>query len=253
MYERVFKMCGIIGYTGKQQAKNILLEGLGRLEYRGYDSSGICVNYKNELNFVKAEGKLANLEDKLKKVELKGNTGIGHTRWATHGAPDEINSHPHFSNDCKFAVVHNGIIENYRELKAFLTERGFKFTSQTDTEVVPILLQYNYKSSIFEAIKETVAMLKGSYALGILSCYEPNKLYAVRKDSPLILGKGDGENFIASDIPALLSFAKEFYLLEQDEYAILTQNEITVLNAKGEKISKEVFVVTQDEAYEKIK
>jgi len=241
-------MCGIIGYAGKQQAKNILLEGLSRLEYRGYDSAGICVNYKNELNFVKAEGKLVNLEDKLKKVELKGNTGIGHTRWATHGAPDEINSHPHFSNDCKFAVVHNGIIENYNSIKEFLSEKGFSFISQTDTEVIPMLLQYNYKGDVLETIKETVTMLKGSYALGILSCYEPNKLYAVRKDSPLILGKGNGENFIASDIPAILPYTKNIFLLEEDEYAVLTENDISVFNYQGKKISKEAFEVTWDGA-----
>ncbi len=241
-------MCGITGYAGKKEAKEFLLEGLKRLEYRGYDSSGICTFEEAGLKTVKAEGKLINLAKRIPQENLCSNIGIGHTRWATHGAPTEINSHPHLSQDGNFAVVHNGIIENYRELKNELEEKGFEFVSQTDSEVIPMLLQYNYKGNVLEAIIKTIKMLKGAYALVILSAYDKDNLYGVRKDSPLIIGKGDNENFIASDIPAILPFTKEIYLLEHNEFAIVGKDKITVLNACGEKIEKEPFDMKWDES-----
>ncbi|MBO5453395.1 MAG: glutamine--fructose-6-phosphate transaminase (isomerizing) [Clostridia bacterium] len=239
-------MCGITGYIGNKEAKEFLIEGLKRLEYRGYDSSGICVLEEKTLKTLKAKGKLSNLIDITSKETLSSNIGIGHTRWATHGAPTVENSHPHLSADGNFAVVHNGIIENYRELKSMLEDKGFKFVSQTDTEVIPFLLQYNYKGNILDAVKATVGMLKGAFALVILSTYDNGRLYAVRKDSPLILGRGEKETYIASDIPAILPYTKEIYLLEQDEIAIAEKEKVTVLNKEGKEISKEPFSITWD-------
>ncbi len=239
-------MCGITGYVGQKQAKDILLKGLEKLEYRGYDSAGICVVGKESLKSSKVKGRLANLMEKTSAEDMTGTVGIGHTRWATHGAPTEINSHPHFSNDGNFAVVHNGIIENYLELRAFLTEKGFSFLSETDTEVVPQLLQYHYNGDIFETLTKVVGMLEGAYALGVVSTYEPETLYAVRKDSPLIVGLGENENFIASDIPAILEHTRSIYLLEQGEYAILTKDKVEIVDKNKNSISKEVFEVNWD-------
>ncbi|MDE6397829.1 MAG: glutamine--fructose-6-phosphate aminotransferase, partial [Clostridiales bacterium] len=197
-------MCGIVGYTGKRQATPILLDGLSRLEYRGYDSSGIAVANKDTVEVVKAQGRLAELY-KRTGDRPAGVTGIGHTRWATHGGPSDVNAHPHYSGNKTFAVVHNGIIENYLELRAFLSDRGFTFLSETDTEIVPMLLEYYYDGDMLDAIIKTRNKLKGSYALGILHAGDGNVFYALRKDSPLVIGLVEGENFIASDMPALLT------------------------------------------------
>ncbi len=246
--ERILFMCGITGYVGQKEAKDILLKGLEKLEYRGYDSAGICVAGNNVLKSSKVKGRLANLTEKTSKEDMSGHIGIGHTRWATHGAPTEKNSHPHFSNDGNFAVVHNGIIENYLELRAFLTEKGFEFISETDTEVVPQLLQYYYNGDIFETFSKVVSKLQGAYALGVVSTYDPETLYAVRKDSPLIVGLGKDENFIASDIPAILEHTRDIYLLEQNEFAILTKDTVQIVDADKKPISKEIFKVNWDVA-----
>lgn len=239
-------MCGITGYVGTKEAKDVLLNGLSKLEYRGYDSAGICVVGNETLKSSKVKGRLVNLVEKTASEDMSGHIGIGHTRWATHGAPTEQNSHPHFSNDGNFAVVHNGIIENYLELRAFLTEKGFKFMSETDTEVVPQLLQYYYNGDIFETFSKVVGMLQGAYALGVVSTYDPETIYAVRKDSPLIVGLGKDENFIASDIPAILEYTRDIYLLEQGEFAIITKDTATVVDKDKNVINKEIFKVNWD-------
>ncbi|MCI8458746.1 MAG: glutamine--fructose-6-phosphate transaminase (isomerizing) [Clostridia bacterium] len=234
-------MCGIVGYTGKQQATPILLDGLSRLEYRGYDSSGIAVGSGNGIEVVKAKGRLAELY-KRTGDRPEGTVGIGHTRWATHGAPDDANAHPHYSQDRTFAVVHNGIIENYLELRAFLSERGFTFLSETDTEIVPMLLEYYYNGNMLETIIKTRNKLKGSYALGILHAGDGGAFYALRKDSPLVIGLGEGENFIASDMPAVLTHTRRFIIPDEKEIAVITPSGVTVYNRNQEEIEKEIFV-----------
>ena len=219
---------------------------LPALEYRGYDSAGICIAGETGLKSCKAKGRLSELVEKSKNMDLSGTTGIGHTRWATHGAPTEYNAHPHFSNDGNFAIVHNGIIENYLDLKAFLAEKGFTFASDTDTEVIPQLMQYYYNGNVFDTFLTVVSKLEGAYALGLVSTYEPNTLYATRKDSPLIAGLGKGENYIASDIPAILSETKDVYLLEQGEFAIVTADEIKIVDQDKNPIDKKIFEVNWD-------
>ena len=213
-------MCGIIGYIGAQKATPILINGLLRLEYRGYDSSGISTVEKDGLSVMKDKGRVKNLYDLDGIDELKGTIGIAHTRWATHGKPSKENSHPHLDNSKSFSVVHNGIIENYNELRKFLGENGYIFHSQTDTEVIPNLIHYYYskdnnhdESKVLRAVQNACKNLKGSYAIQVLSKDLPDNMIVVRKDSPLVIGKGDGENYISSDIPAILSFTKYFYLL----------------------------------------
>ncbi len=237
-------MCGIVGYIGNKNAEKILIEGLEKLEYRGYDSAGIAVYDGNALNVCKEKGKLANLKGKLEEHHLEGKLGIGHTRWATHGEPSHTNSHPHLSENGEFAVVHNGIIENYREIKEFLKNNGFVFSSQTDTEVIPQLLQYNYDGDIIEAVQKTVKTLKGSYALGIISKNDPDILIAVRKDSPLIIGKGADGNYIASDIPAVLPYTDEVYLLEDGETAILKKDDVKIFDGSGKPVKRDIYKVT---------
>lgn len=236
-------MCGIVGYIGGRNASELLVQGLERLEYRGYDSAGIAVKNQSEIAVCKEKGRLDNLKGLLLENPMVGNIGIGHTRWATHGEPSKTNSHPHTSGDGKIAVVHNGIIENFFELKEFLKSNGYSFLSETDTEVIPHLIDYFYDGDLLEALKKTVSKLKGSYALGVISEYEPNKLLAVRKDSPLIVGLGEGENFIASDIPAILSETKDVYFLEDNEFVILTENSVEITDINGNKVEKEVFKV----------
>ena len=200
-------MCGIVGYIGSQNAQDFVIDGLEKLEYRGYDSAGIAVNTgKSEFNIVKKVGRLKNLENALKENPLEGNIGIGHTRWATHGKPSDINSHPHFNKDKTLVVVHNGIIENYLELKKDLIAKGYEFVSETDTEVVAHLLDSLYEGDLLEAVKKLLKIIKGAYALGMMSISEPDRIIAARKESPLIVGLGKGENFIASDIPAILKY-----------------------------------------------
>ena len=243
-------MCGIVGYIGKRNATEILINGLEKLEYRGYDSAGIAVFDGNGLCVRKEKGRLKNLEEVLNLAPLCGNLGIGHTRWATHGEPSDRNSHPHSSSDGKIAVVHNGIIENYSELREFLTEKGYTFKSETDTEVIPHLLHYHYSQnggSLISAVKSVVEVLEGSFALGIVCSDNTEQLIAVRKDSPLIIGLGDDENFIASDIPAIMSETRRVYLLEDKEIAILTKDSVAICDFEGNPVSREVFNVTFSE------
>lgn len=240
-------MCGIVGYVGSQQAQNILTEGLSKLEYRGYDSAGIAVmDASNAIQVKKRKGRLKNLEDVLAQTPLEGTLGIGHTRWATHGEPSDINAHPHCSIGNRIAVVHNGIIENYMELKEELIKEGHLFVSDTDTEVIAHLLDSLYTGDLVETLKLAMEKIRGSYALGILCSEEPDKLVAVRKDSPLIVGLGEGENFIASDIPAILKHTRDVYLLDNGEIAVLTKDNVLVLDKYGEPAGKQVFKVDWD-------
>lgn len=241
-------MCGIVGYIGPKQASDILVEGLQKLEYRGYDSAGIAVFNNGKINIRKHKGRLKVLENELEKEACPGNSGIGHTRWATHGAPSDINSHPHTSEDETIAVVHNGIIENYIQLKEELIEKGYRFVSETDTEVVAHLIKDLYKGDIFEATKEAIKRLNGSYALVVMCKEENDRLITVRKDSPLIVGLGEGENFIASDIPAILNHTRDIYLLDDNEIAVITKDNIDVFDLNGEKVGKQIFKVNWDAA-----
>ena len=241
-------MCGIVGYIGKQEATPILIDGLSKLEYRGYDSAGVCVYKDGSLNMQKTQGRLANLEEKLSQISIDGDLGIGHTRWATHGEPSDANSHPHYNEDETIALVHNGIIENYIQLKEMLIEEGYTFKSETDTEVAVQYIGYHYKktNNILDAVTEAMKNLKGAYAFAIVCKNEPDKLIAARKESPLIIGKGNGENFIASDIPAILKYTKDIYLLESEEVAVVTNNGIEIMDINQEPVEREVFKVTWD-------
>lgn len=239
-------MCGIVGYIGNKQAQEILVDGLSKLEYRGYDSAGIATIENSIINVRKKKGRLKNLSNLLVERPLSGNTGIGHTRWATHGVPSDLNSHPHCSLNNHIAVVHNGIIENYMELKEELIGLGHLFASDTDTEVVAHLLNHLYTGNIVETLQLAMKKMKGSYALGIICTDEPDKIVAVRKDSPLIVGVGCGENFIASDIPAILKYTRDVYLLDDNEIAILTKDHVEVLDSHGEPAGKQIFRVDWD-------
>ena len=246
-------MCGIVGYIGEEQAAPILLKGLQKLEYRGYDSAGVAVYNDTGVHVVKSKGRLSVLDGILQGgKELPGTVGIGHTRWATHGAPSDVNSHPQVSDGGLFAVVHNGIIENYLYLKNHLIRRGVEFVSDTDTEVVAQMLEYYYKGDVLETIQKVISKVEGSYALGIISADHPDCIYAVRKDSPLIIGIGQGENFIASDIPAILSKTREICRLKDNEIAELTRDGVKFYNADGEPVEKEIEHIEWDiEAAEK--
>ena len=246
-------MCGIVGYIGNKQATPILLAGLSKLEYRGYDSAGIATVEKDEIKILKDKGRVENLYNLTKKEKNEGSIGIAHTRWATHGIPSKTNSHPHMDNSNSFAVVHNGIIENYIELRKFLEEKGYKFLSDTDTEVVPNLIHYFYNNDskddelkILRAVKQTCDKLIGSFSLEILSIFMPDNMIVVRKDSPLVIGKGYSENYIASDIPAILSYTKDFYLLENFEYVILSRDDIKFYNNDLKEFEKETTTITWD-------
>ncbi|MBS4538285.1 glutamine--fructose-6-phosphate transaminase (isomerizing) [Clostridium sp. D2Q-11] len=245
-------MCGIVGYIGKQQASNILVEGLSKLEYRGYDSAGVAILENDNLDVRKYKGRLAVLQENLEKVPVKGNIGIGHTRWATHGEPSDVNSHPHANNSGNIAVVHNGIIENYIEIKERLIMNGYKFLSETDTEVVAHLVDMYYEGDLIDAVQKAVKDLEGAYALGVINKENPDKLIAVRKDSPLIIGIGEDENFIASDIPAVLKYTRKIFIMEDGEMAIVKENDITLMKTDGTPVEKEVYTVNWDvEAAEK--
>lgn len=227
-------MCGIVGYIGKQKASPILINGLIRLEYRGYDSAGISTIEKTGLSLMKDKGRVKNLYNLEGINDLTGTIGIAHTRWATHGKPAKENSHPHMDNSKTFSVVHNGIIENYNEVRKFLTDNGYTFYSQTDTEVIPNLVHYYYHKDeknddlkFLRAVKNACADFKGSYAIEILCKDFPDNMIVTRKDSPLVIGKGEEENYISSDIPAILSFTRNFYLIDDLEFAILTRNTVT--------------------------
>ena len=235
-------MCGIVGYIGEKKATPILINGLLRLEYRGYDSAGIAVMEKNNIIVKKDKGRVNNLYNLEGIDSLNGTIGIAHTRWATHGKPSKENSHPQLDNSGSFAVVHNGIIENYHELRNFLIEKGYTFSSQTDTETIPNLIHYYFKkeNDVLKAIKNTCNDLKGSYALEILAAAESDKMFIVRKDSPLVIGKGNGENYISSDIPAILSYTKDFYLLDDNEIVELTKDNATFYDKDLNRIDKPI-------------
>ena len=234
-------MCGIIGFTGGREAAPVLLEGLKALEYRGYDSAGLAVMGEAGLELAKTGGRIEALCEKTHGgADLPGYSGIGHTRWATHGAPTDLNAHPHVSNNGKFAVVHNGIIENYSALREELTARGCVFLSETDTEVVVHLLETCYTGDIKQALMRTAARLEGSYALGILCTDAPGKLYALREASPLILGLGAGENYFASDVTALVAHTRNAVFLEDGQFAELTAEGVTVFDGAGRPIDAPV-------------
>lgn len=241
-------MCGIVGYLGSRKAAEVIVEGLSKLEYRGYDSAGVAVNSSNEeeLNIRKFKGRLSVLAEDLEKNPIDGNLGIGHTRWATHGEPSDVNSHPHFNQAKTIAVVHNGIIENYMEIKEELISEGVKFESQTDTEVIAHLVDKYYEGNLLDAVYKTISKLRGAYALGVICKEHGNELVAVRKDSPLVVGVGEGENFIASDIPALLKYTRDVYFLENGEVVHLKDENVTVYDSNRNLVEKEVFHVTWD-------
>lgn len=239
-------MCGIVGYLGNRMATEVLIEGLSKLEYRGYDSAGVAVNTGNELEIRKFKGRLAVLAEDLEKNPIQGGLGIGHTRWATHGEPSDVNSHPHFNMDRTIAVVHNGIIENYIELKEELQAEGVKFLSQTDTEVVAHLVDKYYEGNLLDAVYKTTQRLRGAYALGVICKDNSQELVSVRKDSPLVVGLGEGENFIASDIPAILKYTRKVYFLENGEFVHIVGDKVIVLNENREVVNKEVNEITWD-------
>ncbi|MGN1163757.1 MAG: glutamine--fructose-6-phosphate transaminase (isomerizing) [Candidatus Ornithospirochaeta sp.] len=244
-------MCGIVGYSGKRQASLVLLEGLRKLEYRGYDSAGMAVlGDDGKTRIVKAKGRLKVLSEKTLGGEtLPGHTGIGHTRWATHGEPSENNAHPHFSDDNNVVAVHNGIIDNYVELKEKLLGKGYKFYSETDTEVVTKLVDYYYKKyniGPIDAIAKTMVRVRGSYALAVMFHDCPGEIYVARKDSPLVLGKGEGESFVASDVPAILKYTREVYYLGNLEMARIKDGDITFFNLNGDTFQKESTSITWD-------
>ena len=232
-------MCGIVGYIGKQQAAPILLDGLEKLEYRGYDSAGIAVYDGEQIGMKKAKGRLKVLSELTHGGEtLPGTIGIGHTRWATHGEPSDVNAHPHFNKEQSIVVVHNGIIENYLKLKKKLQAKGYEFVSDTDTEVIAHLLDYYYKGNPLQAITKIMHRMEGSYALGILFQDHPDQLYAVRKDSPLIIGHTEGGCIIASDVPAVLKYTRDVYFIENEEIVCMTADTMEFYNVDEEPIEK---------------
>ncbi len=241
-------MCGIIGYIGKRNAVPVLLYGLQRLEYRGYDSAGIAVIDEKDGKIIieKQVGKIKDLQEHLWGKKIEGNIGLGHSRWATHGAPTVENAHPHISHNKKIAIVHNGIIENYVELKEKLIEKGYKFKSETDTEVIAHLLEDFYNGNLLDTAIKVSKELEGAYAVGIISIDEPDKIVAIKKGSPLIIGLGKEENFIASDIPAVLEYTKDFIVLEDGEIALITKDKVKVFNQEGKEIEKKPLHVSWD-------
>ncbi len=253
-------MCGIVGYIGKQKASPILIDGLTKLEYRGYDSSGISTIEKNYLSNMKDEGRVNNLYNLEGINDLEGTIGIAHTRWATHGKPSKENSHPHLDNSKTFSVVHNGIIENYNELRNFLIEKGYTFYSETDTEVIPNLIHYYYENeklsidtgcsvsdiNFLSAVKKACSEFKGSFAIEVVCIDFPNNMIVLRKDSPLVIGKGEQENFICSDIPAILPYTRNFFLLNDFEFAFLSRDDIKFYDNDLDLIEKEVKVINWD-------
>ena len=246
-------MCGIVGYIGFNQASDFLLDGMAKLEYRGYDSAGIAViGAENAIKIQKKVGRLANLEAIVKADPNEGTVGIGHTRWATHGRPSDMNSHPHASEDGKFAVVHNGIIENYMPLKEELIAKGYHFKSETDTEVVAHLLEDMYDGDFVGTVRRMLDRVDGAYALEIICADEPDKIICTKKENPLVIGLGKGENFVASDIPAIINYTRDTYILNDGELAIVTRDNVSVFDREGNAIDKEVFHVSWNaEAAEK--
>lgn len=245
-------MCGIVGYIGDKKSTDILIDGLAKLEYRGYDSAGVSVLNDGNLTTRKKKGRLKVLADTLESDSIEGNMGIGHTRWATHGAPSDENAHPHASMANDLSVVHNGIIENYMKLKEYLGTKGYTFSSQTDTEVITHLIDYYYKGDLFAAVQEALGKLEGSYAIAVISKHHPDELIAARKDSPLIIGLGENENYIASDIPAILAYTRNIYLLNDNETARVKRDSVDVFDKYNLPVMHEIFKVDWDvEAAEK--
>ena len=236
-------MCGIVGYNGNFKATAVLIDGLLSLEYRGYDSAGIAVLDNGKIDVFKKQGRVSNLQNLLKSKEINGNIGIAHTRWATHGIPSDTNAHPHLDNSKEFAVVHNGIIENYLELRDFLKNKGYKFLSETDTEVVPNLIHYYYHNgctSVLEAVSKAIKDLKGSYALEIITPFEPDKIIVARNESPVVIGKGDNEIYIASDIQALISKTNKFYFIDDKQIAVVFKNKVDFYDIDLNEINVEL-------------
>ena len=239
-------MCGIVGYIGKSDGQKFVLNGLEKLEYRGYDSSGIVTVSDNRLHLTKKKGRLQVLRDELEQHPLRGHLALGHTRWATHGAPSDVNAHPHTDEKGEFAIVHNGIIENYMELKHDLQEKGHHFLSDTDTEVIAHLLAEYDTGNLLDTVYEVKKHLQGAYALGIVSKNEPDTLIAVRKESPLIIGVGKEENFIASDIPAILEHTRDVYFIENGEVVVLTKDNVTIFDENRNLVTREVKHIDWD-------
>jgi glutamine---fructose-6-phosphate transaminase (isomerizing) len=245
-------MCGIVGYVGKKSVVPIILEGLRRLEYRGYDSAGIAVSGEGGLEICRAEGKLRNLEEAIRQKPLHGSYGIGHTRWATHGRPTEENAHPHRDCTGKIVVVHNGIVENYLSLKKKLTEEGHKFTTETDTEIIAHLVEkYSQPSngnrpSLEDAVRKTVKQLTGVFALAVISTDEPNKIVAARNGPPAVIGLGNDEYFVASDVPAILHHTRDIFFLGDGDMAIVTSDGVQLTDFDGKPVSRQVQHVTWD-------
>lgn len=240
-------MCGIVGYIGENCASPVLLDGLKKLEYRGYDSAGLAVVENGEVQVVKTKGRVADLEQKLNESKpLSGTVGIGHTRWATHGAPTDANAHPHTGGGGMVTLVHNGIIENYIALKSMLETAGYTFVSETDTEVLAQLFAYYYKGDAVAAMRKVMKTVRGSYAVAVLTKDRPDRILAAKKDSPLIVGQGAGENFLASDIPAVLKYTRDCYLLNDGEIAVLEREKISFFDSTGAPLTKEIYRVTWD-------
>lgn len=240
-------MCGIVGYVGEEHAKERIIDGLKRLEYRGYDSAGIALPINGRIEIRKHVGEIKNLEKIIGDPVYDSSVGIGHTRWATHGAPSDLNAHPHANGDNSIAIVHNGIIENYQEIKEWLIrDYGVKFKSETDSEVIAHLIGIYYDGDLLQAVNRAVEQMRGAYAVAAIAAAEPDKIVAVRKDAPLVAGIGKGFNFIASDIPALLKYVREVYLIENNETVVLTKDGIKIYNEDGKVVKRDVFHVTWD-------
>lgn len=240
-------MCGIVGFVGKDHAKEKVIDGLKRLEYRGYDSAGIAIPVDGKIEIRKHVGEIKNLEKIIGEPEFDSSIAIGHTRWATHGAPSDVNSHPHGNEENSVAIVHNGIIENYQEIKEWLArEYGVVFKSETDSEVIAHLIGIYYDGDLLKAVNRAVEDMRGAYAICAIAADEPDKMVAVRKDAPLVAGIGEGFNFIASDIPALLKYVRKVYLIENNETVLLTKDDITIFDEDGNKVKRDVFHVTWD-------
>lgn len=240
-------MCGIVGYVGEGHAKERIIDGLKRLEYRGYDSAGIALPINGRIEIRKHVGEIKNLEKIIGDPVYDSSVGIGHTRWATHGAPSDLNAHPHANGDNSIAIVHNGIIENYQEIKEWLIrDYGVKFKSETDSEVIAHLIGIYYDGDLLQAVNRAVEQMRGAYAVAAIAAAEPDKIVAVRKDAPLVAGIGKGFNFIASDIPALLKYVREVYLIENNETVVLTKDDIKIYNEDGKVVKRDVFHVTWD-------
>jgi len=238
-------MCGIIGYVGKKQALPIIMEGLKRLEYRGYDSSGVVI-LSERAEIIKTKGRIEDLREKIENKNMSGKTGIGHSRWATHGQPSEVNAHPHW--DCKkeIFVVHNGIIENYKQLKEELMAQGHKFISETDSEILPHLIEENYKGNLEEAVRLSLQKIVGAYAIAVVCKKEPDKIVFARQSSPLLVALGEGENFIASDATAILGYAKQVIYLDDGEMGVITPNDFQIFNLENKEIKKESYKIDWD-------